>query len=356
MHIHYFDRSATAAEVKAYIDEWGFAVVTGRGDPGTMEDIRRDMLRYGRGLQPLDLPFFGGHLKKVEGFAAKSAGLIELMNDPLLTDLAEAFLGAEPLLNASGGFILEPGRQPQPLHHDDVLYKPFVPRGTETMLNFMYAVTDFTAENGATRMVPGSHRWPEGRQPGPDDAVIDVVMPSGAFAVWLGSTWHGAGCNRTDALRLGAEIAFNCGWLRPHEAYHLLVPPALARDLPVRVQEALGYKAHRGMLGCIEQRSPMEVLGFARPTAPARALATERGPVDPQRLEVAVRHHFEGQSLPDEGDRLLKRLAETNRTRAATSNRSDLDMLEVVAEAQARALATWLQEAGHAAPLDTLRH
>jgi hypothetical protein len=356
--IHCFDRNASVAEVKDYIDRWGFAVVLGRPDPGTIADVRKDIERYGRGVEKLDLPFFGGALKKVEGLLAKSSGLVELMADPFVTELSERYLGADILLNASGGFILEPGSQPQPLHHDDVLYKPFVPRGTqETMVNFMFAVTDFTAENGATRMVPGSHRWPEGRAPTEDDEVIDLVMPAGGVAIWLGSTWHGAGVNRTDTARLGAEMAFNCGWLRPHEAYHLLIPPALARDFPTRVQDVIGYKAHRGMLGCIQQRSPSEILGFEKRAGSARSVVRAgEAYADPVEVEKSVRSWFAERDVPDEIDRLLKALVDINATRAGTSNPSDLNMLEVVAESQARLLADALRNAGLAEPIEQLRH
>ena len=365
MQIHHFARSSSVAEVKAYIDEWGFAVVDGIGNLETIEGIRRDVERYGRAVTALDLPFFGGALKKVEGLAAKSAGLIELMDDPFVIELSEAYLGPDVLLNASGGFILEKGRKPQPLHHDDVLYKPFFPRfpgGAECMVNFMYAVTDFTPENGATRMVPKSHLWPEGREPGPDDEVVDVAMKRGSVAIWLGSTWHGAGLNTTDTPRLGAEMAFNCGWLRPHEAYHLLVPPALARDYPVRVQEVLGYKAHRGMLGCIEQRSPMELFGFAKQTGSARAVVRDADDpaashVDSRALEATVKGWFakSGTSVPAEVGRLLKGLEDANAKLAAATSRSDHNMLEVVAEAQARLVVEQLRSAGLSEPVEALK-
>jgi ectoine hydroxylase-related dioxygenase (phytanoyl-CoA dioxygenase family) len=358
MELRYFDKRASVADVKAYIDEWGFAVVTGVGDDETMDGIAKDMNRYSKGMRPLEMEFFGGALIKVEGFVAKSSGMVELLNNPFLTDLSEKYLGADLLLNASGGFILTPGKRAQPLHHDDVLYAPFLPRGgPESMVNFMYAVTDFTAENGATRMVPGSHKWPGDRLPTAEDEVVDVVMPKGSVAIWLGSTWHGAGQNTTDTRRLGAEIAFNCGWLRPHEAYHLLVPPALARDMPPLVQEVLGYKAHRGMLGCIEQRSPMELFGFSK-SVPVRAVADEaKRHVDLHQLENWVREYFVTQNRPlsDEARRHLKRLAEINESRKATTNRADLDMLEVVAEAQGRGLVTCLEAAGYADAIEALR-
>lgn len=358
MQIKYFDgKMASVAEVKAYLDEWGFAVLRGKGDPVTMDAIAYDIRRYGRNVKALELEFFGGGaLKKVEGLAAKSAGMIELIDDPFAIELAEAFLGAEPLLNASGGFILGKGNRAQPLHHDDVLYKPMVPRHTqETMLNFMFAVTDFTRENGCTRMVPGSHKWPEGRAPTPDDEVIDMVMEKGSVAIWLGSTWHGAGQNTTDEPRIGAEMGFNCGWLRPHESYHLMIPPGMARDLPVLVQEVLGYKAHRGMLGVIEQRSPSEVFGFNRHVAARAATADGKElKIALDRLEAWTRDHFRGREMPEEAARHFKRLAEINQQRSATTKKSDLDMLEVVGESQARALAEALQAAGLSAELEKL--
>jgi len=350
MQLHYFDRRAPVADVKAYIDEWGFAVVTGLADAETMDGIARDMSRYAKGLKPLELEFFGGALIKVEGFLAKSSGMVDIAADPFLTELSEEYLGADILMNASGGFILEPGRRPQPLHHDDVLYAPFLQRGgPESMVNFMYAVTDFTAQNGATRMVPGSHKWPEGRLPTEADEVIDVVMPKGSAAIWLGSTWHGAGQNLTKERRLGAEIAFNCGWLRPHEAYHLLIPPALARDMPPLVQEMIGYKAHRGMLGVIEQRSPMELFGFSKSVGVRAVAADTKGHVDLHQLEDWVRRHFvdENRPLSEEARRYLKKLGEVNASRRATTNKADLDMLEVVAEAQGRGLVSCLEAAGH---------
>jgi hypothetical protein len=81
-------------------------------------------------------------------------------------------------------------------------------------------------------------------------------------AVWLGSTFHGASRHTTTSLRVGTQMGFNCGWLRPNEAYLLLVPPLVARDLPLNVQEVLDYRAHRGMLWCIEQESPLQRLAM----------------------------------------------------------------------------------------------
>lgn len=364
MPFRFLPRDAEAADVKAELDRSGFAVVRDWLDLDLVEDIERDIRRYADRVVGLELEFFGdGALKKVEGLAAKSASVVEVIGRPLFAELAEACLGADPLLNASGGFVLERGRRPQPLHHDDVLYQPFLARRPgefESMLNCMIAITDFRRENGATRMVPGSHLWPEGRLPTDADPVVDVEMPRGSAAFWHGSTWHGAGQNSTDAARIGCEIGFNCGWLRPHENYQLLIPPGLARDLPLQVQELLGYKAHRGMLGCIEQRSPMEVFGFEkrRPVhAVVREVADAAAPVDPRELERAVRAFAAEptRALPAEAGRLLERLAKSNRALDAAANRAERDMLEVVAVADARSLTVHLEGIGWTEPIESLK-
>lgn len=364
MAIEFLPRDARAADVKAELDRSGYAVVRDWLDLELVENIHRDISRYADRVVGLELEFFGdGALKKVEGLAAKSASVVDVMSRPLLAELAEAFLGADPLLNASGGFVLEKGRRPQPLHHDDVLYQPFLPRRPgefESMLNCMIAITDFRRENGATRMVPGSHLWPEGRLPTEADPVVDVEMPPGSAAFWLGSTWHGAGQNTTDRARIGCELGFNCGWLRPHENYQLLIPPGLARDLPLQVQELLGYKAHRGMLGCIEQRSPMEVFGFEK-RRPVHAVVREAeeaaAPVDPRELERAVRRFAANgeRALPTEASRLLERLARSNRALEGAGNRAERDMLEVVAVADARSLTVHLEGIGWTEPIEDLK-
>jgi hypothetical protein len=233
---------------------------------------------------------------------------------------------------------------------------PRSPGGPHYLLVFMWAVTDFTADNGATRVIPGSHLWPAGRRPTPDDPVECLEMPQGSFAVWLGATFHGAGANRTDAVRVGAQMGFNCGFLRPHETQLLLVPPLVARDLPLNVQEVLGYRAHRGMLGCIEQQSPLERLGMVpppwRPGTDRQAL----GP-DPLDVEVETRRWFRDADaeMPSDVDSELRQLAATNAARAEAPGQDDREVLEVVARAQARHLVNHLVADGHQQLVDLLR-
>jgi hypothetical protein len=128
--------------------------------------------------------------------------------------------------------------------------------------------------------------------------------------------------------------------------------------MPLQVQEILGYKAHRGMLGCIEQRSPMEVFGFERRRSVRGVVQAETAQaVPPRELENAVRRYFssDDRKIPDEAGRILAKLSKANDRHLAAEKKEDRDMLEVVAETEARAMASYLEGAGLTAPIEALR-
>ena len=147
-------------------------------------------------------------------------------------------------INATVAMQVVRGGGNQHLHRDEWRYKPYVhrdPEGPELSLAIMVAGTDFTAENGATRYVPGSNRWPEGRMP-EEHEVVQAVMPRGSIAFWLGSVYHGLGINRTDAPRTGFIYSFALDHLAQEENQFLSVPPEIAGTLPPQAQQLLGYR------------------------------------------------------------------------------------------------------------------
>ena len=333
----------------AQLEERGYAIVERRADPALMDRLLLEVKPHADKAERLELKFFGGGLRKVESVVTKSQAFVTLMADPLLHELSETMLGPEPLLNGASVFILENGGRDQTLHNDGTIYEPMLPRapgGPHYLLVFMWAVTDFTKENGATRAIPGSHLWPAGRQPTPDDPVDYLEMPRGSFAVWLGTTFHAASTNHTDTARVGTQMGFNCGWLRPHEANLLLVPPLVARDLPLNVQEVLGYRAHRGILGCIEQQSPLEKLGTVT-TLASSSKAVGRGP-DPFDVETSTRTYFATpeREIPSDVASELEQLTQTNAARAASASEDEREVLEVVARAQSRHVVNHLRAGG----------
>jgi ectoine hydroxylase-related dioxygenase (phytanoyl-CoA dioxygenase family) len=129
----------------------------------------------------------------------------------------------------------------------------------EVVFNTMWALCDFTEANGATRIVPGSHRWPPDRRPRDDEAVA-AEMPAGSVLFYRGSLWHGGGANRTAAPRLGVVIEFAASWLRPQETQLLAVPPDMVAGLPEKLQELLGYNIYPPFLGYVDGRHPRRSL------------------------------------------------------------------------------------------------
>jgi ectoine hydroxylase-related dioxygenase (phytanoyl-CoA dioxygenase family) len=129
----------------------------------------------------------------------------------------------------------------------------------ELLVASIIALVDFTAELGATRLVPGSHRWESGRKAEAHE-IADAEMPAGSGVVYLGSTVHGAGENSTpDRWRRGIHMSYVLGWLRTEENLYLSTPPEVVKAMPRRTQELMGDARHGG-LGSVDMRDPVELL------------------------------------------------------------------------------------------------
>jgi ectoine hydroxylase-related dioxygenase (phytanoyl-CoA dioxygenase family) len=165
-------------------------------------------------------------------------------------------------LSAPVGIRIGPGESAQMLHRDDAVY-PLPEPHPPVVVNTMWPLDEFTEENGATRYVPGSHRWEPGRQPGPGDPVQTAAMAPGSAMFYLGSLWHGGGANRTGQPRLGVILEYVAAWLRPQENHCLAVPRGIVRDLPERLQELLGYNIYPPFLGYVDGSHPRKVLRAA---------------------------------------------------------------------------------------------
>jgi ectoine hydroxylase-related dioxygenase (phytanoyl-CoA dioxygenase family) len=130
------------------------------------------------------------------------------------------------------------------LHRDQDNWLPYVPpAGLEIEVSSMWALTDFTEENGATIVVPKSNHWSPEKQPGDDDKA-HATMPRGSVLLYTGSVLHGAGTNTTDDWRFGLHVSFVAGWLRPEENHFLTVPTNVAANLPARARALLGYESY----------------------------------------------------------------------------------------------------------------
>jgi len=206
--------------------------------------------------------FEGKHVRNVEGLVTRSQAARELMIHPTALAIADTALlpfCARYQLNWTSCRHLDPGCEAQYLHRDGQIY-PFKNPHPPTQLATMWAGTDFTADNGATLIVPGSHRWEEGRDARQDE-VFGAEMPIGSVLFYTSGTLHGGGENRTGSARTGIGIHYSLGWLRQEENLHLEIAPSVAKDLPEALQDLIGYELGAPYLGFVNGDHPARVLG-----------------------------------------------------------------------------------------------
>jgi ectoine hydroxylase-related dioxygenase (phytanoyl-CoA dioxygenase family) len=258
MTIPRLSSSATADQVLAALEEHGLAVVERFLPP---DDVRakKDELERVLGTIPTGRNSFEGFAtRRIYALFAKTRRFDAQAIDPLLLTVVERLLGPGFLLSAPTGISIGPGEAAQRLHRDDSVY-PVARPHAEFVLNTMWALDDFTTENGATLVVPGSHRWAADRR-ATDEEVMPATMPAGSVLFYLGSLLHAGGANRTAAPRLGVILEYCAGWLRPQENHVLGVPKAIVRELPERLRELLGYGIHGNFLGYVDGRHPGKFL------------------------------------------------------------------------------------------------
>ena len=247
-------RDATVDQVVDLMDEHGYVVVERYLDAERVAGIVADLEPVLAATPTGRNDFEGFDTKRIYALFAKTRAFDDLATDPLLLGVLDRVLGHYQL-SAPTGIQIGPGNPEQPLHRDDSIY-PIPDPHPELVMNTMWAFCDFTEENGATRLVPGSH----GGKPRPDEATIAAEMPAGSVMFYPGSLWHGGGANHSDAPRLGVILEYAVAWLRAQETHLLAVPQEVAATLPERLQELLGYNIYPPFVGYVDGRHPRRVL------------------------------------------------------------------------------------------------
>ena len=253
-------KDSTDSMVAALRDD-GCVVITGVIDQPTRDAITRELAPHLEKADPdaaIDYNskyfadsagFYPTHTKRITGLIAKSETVRTFVTHPMMLAACDAILkpNCESYqLHVGSALVVGPGARTQILHREDDAYQFFkVPR-PDMVLASMWAISDFTVENGATNLVPGSHRWPEERQARPDE-IAAGAMPAGSVLIWMSGTLHGAGANRSNDWRYGVFLSYSLGWLRQEENQYLDVPPQLARTLPRELRNLVGYRMHRGL-------------------------------------------------------------------------------------------------------------
>lgn len=211
-------------------------------------------------------PFYGERTRRFGSLLVRSPRTASLVMHPLILAIAEQLLlpWCERIaLNLTQAIEIAPGALPQLPHRDQDMWQG--PKGrVEYLINVMWPLNPFTRDNGGTRLWTGSHIDQDVSALPEQDSVVPVVAPGDAL-VFLGSTLHGGGGNRTAATRRGIIISYCLGWLKPFELQWLVYPPAVARHFPPELAALVGYVQHRPNLGNVEGQCPSVLLQDAAP-------------------------------------------------------------------------------------------
>ena len=243
------------------LNERGYAILERAIDDALVEQIRRELAPYLQGRYPGRNDFEGLKSERVYALLAKAPSIASLIEHPDVLRLVDAILPPHYLLSAALAIQVHPGEKAQAFHIDDSGNDlPIAPPRPALGVSTMWAIDDFTAANGATEIVPGSHRWPARSVP-TDDEIVKTVMPAGSVLVFLGNVLHRGGANRSAGSRLGITPQYCAPVLRQIENMVLAVPPEIAGRYSERVQALLGYSiVEPGFMGYVDGRHPRKLI------------------------------------------------------------------------------------------------
>ncbi len=283
MSIRKLSNTSSPDEIAAVLREDGVVSVAGFASPETLSGLQNDLMPLlGQipGGEGADAFFHGDKTHRLSRLFARTDHAVSIALNPLSLETARRILQADPIkiwfgdqqlastpdiqIGATQAIQIWPGQGGQPLHRDDAVYlwrHPTFER--EARVNVMVALTEFTHENGATRVIPGSHKWDDERMPKPEETV-SAEMNAGDALLWLGSTYHGGGENTSNGPRTGISMPYDLSYLRQEENQYLSVPIEKVKAFPEELQRLLGWSRGETFVGFVELHGkivdPLELL------------------------------------------------------------------------------------------------
>ncbi|MGH0033080.1 MAG: phytanoyl-CoA dioxygenase family protein [Myxococcota bacterium] len=263
MPIEHLDASAPAEKVALLLDRDGACIVDGLVEPAVMDRLAAELQPFIERTKQGGEEFSGRHTRRTGGLIARSETARELVQHPLVLDTAKRVLHRAKnfQIHLTQVIAIGPGESEQSIHRDQWAFDFFpFPKGYEVQCNTIWAMTDFTEENGATRVVPGSNHLEDRLQFKLEDSE-PAEMRKGSVLFYTGSVYHGGGANRSDAVRMGLNLTYNVSWLRQEENQYLSVPPEVAKTLDEPLLRLMGYAMGAYALGYIDDtRDPIEAI------------------------------------------------------------------------------------------------
>lgn len=259
------------------LDEDGVVIVRDFIDAALLKTFNSDIQpavdayrQYHFGNEAID-GFLGSHTVRLHGLAAHAPSFVDIMIDHRLLAITDHCLlpwCSSYLLSAGELIEIRGGETAQRFHVDDGSWPIWARKGAGLLqINFMIAASDFTADNGATLVVPGSHRWSHDREPESHD-IAQAIMSAGSVAIIRGDTQHAGGTNIDGSARRALSVSYCLGWLRAVENSYLNLDVDLLQSLPAKAQQLLGYdiydgsqdEVRSGFLGYYQMGSPKSLL------------------------------------------------------------------------------------------------
>ena len=263
-------------EILQILDDDAGLIIDNFVDEDGLERIKNDLKPYLEVTKNGQDEFTGFETKRVGALMARSKTCQDLALDPLINQMAESFLGPHCesyQLHLTSAIQIGPGESSQILHRDRGVWGGYIPRKIETQFSTVWAINDFTKENGATQVVPGSHKWHKDREPLPEE-IAYAEMKAGSVFIYTGSVLHGGGTNVTEQPRLGVFLHYAPSWLRQEENQYLSCPPEVAKDFSPELRSLIGYSKGGYVLGFftdpedkegrLESVSPEKIFGESK--------------------------------------------------------------------------------------------
>ena len=239
----------------------GYTIVEDAIEPAMVDELvaTLERLEHELRIKPSPNVFEGARTVRIYNLLVHGEIFERVPVHPNVLPIVEGVLDKGCLVSSLSSIAICSDEIPQPIHADDQLIpipKPHPP----VVCNSMWALTDFTEENGATRIIPGSHLRDHSPAFGESYESQPAVMRRGSVMVYDGAMWHGGGANRTEQRRIGVAMNYCAGYIRQQENQQLGIPRSLVRRFSPRLRELVGYGVYNGLIGHIDKRPPLKLL------------------------------------------------------------------------------------------------
>lgn len=263
MNLTHLAATASGEEVSAALERDGAVIVDAVLSSAQVDDVMMELRPWIEKTNPGPDTFAGKNTRRTGALIARSPKCRELVMHPLALATCNKFLGhaTSYQLHLTQVISIGPGEPAQQIHRDQWAFDFFsFPKGYEVQCNTIWAMTDFTEQNGATRAIPGSNRFDDKLRFTEADT-IPAEMSKGSVLFYSGSVYHAGGANRSNEVRTGINITYNLSWLRQEENQYLAVPQDVAKTLPIELLRLIGYQRGAYALGYVgDLLDPIQVV------------------------------------------------------------------------------------------------